>query len=384
MKKILIVSDSTRIGGIQRSLVNMLNFIDYSKYSVSLLLFDDQNVEEINKQVKILPSNNILRIIGSTSNELKKQSKFKYIIRKLLSSLCMIFGSNFVFSLLFRKYSIKDKYDIAISYTNNVNSRSLYYGYNKLILEKVKAKQKKCWIHIDYKSRQRDKMEINEFSKMDEIILVSKACKKNFEMVYPEFKNKTTVVYNVVDKNNIIKLSNDDTSENINDKCFNIISIGRLEKNKNIEAQLLIANKLKLQGLKFNWYVIGNGIDYLKIKNKVLELNIADSFKLLGEKRNVYPYIKKCSLLVSTSLSESFGLAIVEALMLKVPVVALKYPSLNEIVPNDCIYNSLDQMCDRIALLLKNKEQYDIYKKNCFYIIDNDLIKKQIDNVLGG
>lgn len=384
MKKILIVSDSTRVGGIQRSLINMLNFIDYSKYSISLLLFDDKNVEEINDKVKIISSNDILRIVGNTSNELKKQSKFKYIKRKILSVLCLIFGSDLVFSFIFRNFSIKDEYDIAISYSNNVNSHSLYYGYNKLILEKVKAKEKKCWIHIDYKSRQRDKTEIKEFSKMDEIILVSEACKENFEMVYPEFKQKTAVVYNVVDKNSIIKMSNNVIDESINNKCFNIVSIGRLERNKNIDAQLSIASKLKQQGLKFKWYVIGNGIDYVQIKNKILELNIDDCFMLLGEKRNVYPYIKKCSLLVSTSLSESFGLTIVEALMLEVPVVALNYPSLKEIVSNDYIYNNLDEICDKIALLIKNKSLYDIYKKNCVYIIDNTLIKKQINNVLGG
>lgn len=384
MKRILIVSDSIRVGGIQKSLINMLNIINYDNYSIDLLLFDDKNTKNINKNVNILPSSNFLRLIGSTSSEIKKVSKIKYFERKILSLLCLLFGSNFIFSIIYSRIKIDNEYDIAISYSNNVNNKSLYYGYNKFVLEKVKAKEKKCWIHIDYKNRTRNKNEIQEFNMMDEIILVSNACKNNFNKIYPEFKDKTKVVYNVVNIDETIEERKKEQPLIIKKNNFNIISIGRLESNKNIESQIIIANKLKQLNMAFKWYVIGNGTNYKKLNKKIHELKLNNDFILLGEIKNVYPFINKSSLLVSTSLSESFGLTIAEAMSLNVPVMVLRYPAISEIVPNNCIFDNIDEMFNKIVMLLNNKEEYSIYKKNCYYLIDNKMIERQINDVLGG
>ena len=383
MKKILFVSDSTRVGGIQKSLINMLNNIDYSKYDVSLFLFNDKNTEEINKNVRILPSIEILRIIGSTSSELKKTNIWKYFFRRFLSLCCYVLGSNIVFSIIYKSIKIDEEFDIAISYSNNVSNRSLYFGYNKLVIEKVKSRLKKCWVHIDYTNRKRNFNEVKEYKKMDNIILVSKSCKKSFDNIYPEFKNKTSVVYNIVEQKDIGRMSKLEKVD-FDYSTFNIISIGRIEANKNFEDQLIIAKKLKDNGIKFKWYVIGNGVDFLKIQREISELDIDDVFTLIGEKKNVYPYIKEASLLVSTSLSESFGLTIAEALMLKVPVIALKYPALEEIIKKDYICNNLKELYERIFLLITNKNKYNSYKKNSIYIIKESNVKKQIENVLGG
>ena len=104
MRKVLIVSDSTRVGGIQKSLINMLNLIDYKKYSIDLLLFNDNHTESINNNVKILPSNKLLRIIGSTSEELNNANLLDCSLRKILSFLCRVFGSNFIFSFCINLY----------------------------------------------------------------------------------------------------------------------------------------------------------------------------------------------------------------------------------------------------------------------------------------
>lgn len=381
MKNILIVSDSLRVGGIQKSLINMLNNLDYTKYNVDVLLFDDSESDLINKNIKVLKSNNILRIIGSTSSQLKKKSFFKFFLRKVLSLLCRIFGSNFIFSILFKSIKINQEYDIAISYSNNVNEKSLYFGYNKFVVERIKAKNKMCWIHIDYILKKRNKIEKKEFEKMDKIILVSKACKNNFDRVYPEYKNKTFVVYNIIEKEEILKLSNENNTQS-NDNIFTIISICRIEKNKNVDDQVDIAYKLYQNNLKFKWIVIGNGVDYLRIKEKVKKLNLDDYFSLIGEKKNVYPYIKNSNLLVSTSLSESFGLTIAEALNLDVPVLSLKYPSLVEISSQNVLCENCDEMYKQIKCMIENNEFYRKFSTECYYKITDETIHQQLNEVL--
>ena len=381
MKKIIIVSDSTRIGGIQKSLTSFLNSIDYSKYQISLFLFNDENTELINNNVNIIKSNSTLRLIGSTADELKKRSYLKYLTRKMISILAMIFGSNFIFSILFKTISIKEEFDIAISYSNNLNSKSIYFGYNKFVIEKIKAKKKMSWIHVDYLHRNRDQIELKEFQKMDKIILVSNACKNNFEQLYPELREKTAVIYNIINKSEIKQLSEIDDIK-MNENIFNIISIGRIENNKNFSMQARIANRIKKEGLSFNWYILGKGIDEEKLKNYIHELRIEDEFILLGEKENVYPYVKKSSLLVSTSLSESFGLTIAEALALDIPVLALEYPTLKEIVSEDAMCKNEDELFKKIQNMIKSKNYYDEFKKNIKYCITNEIIKKQMNSIL--
>ena len=56
MKKILIVISCLGLGGGERSLINLLNMFDYSKYSVDLLLLTDGGplAKQIPTNVKIL------------------------------------------------------------------------------------------------------------------------------------------------------------------------------------------------------------------------------------------------------------------------------------------------------------------------------------------
>ena len=77
MKKILIVISCLGLGGGERSLINLLNMFDYSKYSVDLLLLTDGGplAKQIPTNVKILKK--YLFTKPSTS-EKKCMMKLKY------------------------------------------------------------------------------------------------------------------------------------------------------------------------------------------------------------------------------------------------------------------------------------------------------------------
>ena len=145
-----------------------------------------------------------------------------------------------------------------------------------------------------------------------------------------------------------------------------------------------IAYKLYQNNLKFKWIVIGNGVDYLKIKEKIKNLNLDNNFLLIGEKKNVYPYIKNSNLLVSTSLSESFGFTIAEALNLGIPVLSLKYPSLVEIASQNILCENCDEMYKKIKYMIENNKFYEDFSTKCYYKITDEAIYQQLDEVFGG
>lgn len=383
-KKIIIVSDSFRIGGIQKSLLNLLNNIDYTKWDVTLFVFNDGKIKNINinKNINIISSNIWLRLAGMTSGEVKEKNILYYAIRKFLALACKIFGSQFVFNQLFKTININEKYDIAISYSNNVDNKSLYYGYNKFVLEKINAIKKISWVHIDYICRERKEWELNEFKQFDKIVLVSNECKKNFDLLYPSLKDKTTVVYNFVNESEILKLSQKDIKD-INLSKNIILGIGRLEKNKNFELQLEIAKKLNERKIDFKWYIIGDGDNKNYLQNLIKNYNLEDKIYLLGSRDNVFPYLKNAKVFVSTSLTESFGLVIAEALILNTPVVALNYPALHELIndENGIICDSKDEMINEVTHLLTNEKYYKMIKEKSKYKIKNKTIIKQLDTL---
>ena len=57
MRKILFVMPALYGGGAEKSLVNLLNLMDYEKYDVDLLLFKREGLflSQVPKEVRILP-----------------------------------------------------------------------------------------------------------------------------------------------------------------------------------------------------------------------------------------------------------------------------------------------------------------------------------------
>ena len=80
-------------------------------------------------------------------------------------------------------------------------------------------------------------------------------------------------------------------------------------------------------------------LNYLNEKKEQLikqaaALGIENNILFLGFQQDPYSYISQSDIMVFPSLLESFGLVIIEAFALKVPVVAFDAPAANEIISN--------------------------------------------------
>ena len=150
-----------------------------------------------------------------------------------------------------------------------------------------------------------------------------------YEQKYPELKKRITIIPNPV---NIYK---DETSKETtlephikkllnNPKIIKIISVGRLSKEKGqwhfIRGLWYLKNKKKLN---VHGIIIGANAGLKNNLEKLItSLNMQNYIHLLGHKNNPYPYMRKSTLLWFTSIQETFGLVLIEAMMLKLPVVA--------------------------------------------------------------
>ena len=142
-----------------------------------------------------------------------------------------------------------------------------------------------------------------------------------------------------------------------NKKKFNILSIGRLTEEKGFD--LLIKTFKNIDKNKYKLFIIGDG----KMKNNLLALiksfNLQNNIKLLGFKKNIYPYLKKSDLLINPSYFEGFPNVVIEALSCAVPVICSKsYGGIYEILKNQS-YGDLFENGDEKELENKIKNFFN-------------------------
>lgn len=379
MKKILIAIRDLNVGGAQKSLVNLLNQlepeIESKKLSVDLLVLKPDGLlqKNISKNVNIIQANKSFLPFGVSDSEAKSLGKRFYIRRSIMALITKFFGNKWFLHRALKKQQTLGDYDLAISYSVSITDKLLYAGWTEIVLEKVNAKEKYVYILNDFvNSAINNKYVLGLLQKFDKIMFVSNSCKKGFELAYPQFNDKTDVLYTFVDSQEVLEKSKEDAKLN-GDFEFNIITVARLSIEKAHVRTLNVLSKLKTEGFKFAWHVVGDGPYRKEIEAKIQELNLADNVFLYGNQVNPHKYTKNADLGLLTSTNESFGLVLIDAMLLGVPVLSTKTISAEEVVgefgfvcenDQESLYNALKSILENKNLLQEKVHKLKDYSYN--------------------
>ncbi len=378
MRKVLISSFDMEVGGVERSLISMLNNFDYDNNEVDLMLYSHTGdfMPLLTDKVNLLNEDKKYATFRKSIGQTIKEGNVSLGITRVLSKgIAKIKGKRNNLSeygiyqmQLMWKYSLPflpkmDKeYDVAISY--------LWPHY--FIAEKVKAKRKIAWIHTDYSTIETDiDIDLKMWNKFDYIMAVSEECKNAFLKKYPSLENKVRVMENITSPEFIRKMAEEDIEENIKeDKCFKLISVARLSHAKGIDnavKALKLLHDRELTDIK--WYVVGYGGDEDMIKNLIKENRLEDSFILLGKKINPYPYMKAGDIYVQPSRYEGKAVTVGEAQILGKPVIITNYTTaksqVKENIDGYICELSIKGIADGIENLYKNKQLKQKLATNC-------------------
>ena len=378
MKEILISSFDMEVGGVERSLISLLENFNYKKFNVDLMLY-----RHCGDFMKLLPNrHNLLSEVDEYASfrksigQLFKEGKVKLgyarlrakIKAKNLSEKLNLSEPGNVQMQLMWKYSMKylpkleKKYDVAISY--------LWPHY--FVAEKVSAKKKIAWIHTDFSTIETDiKEDLRIWNKFDNIVAVSEECKNSFLNKYPSLNNKVSVIENITSPEFINKMSQENLEKEIaDDNSFKLISVARLSHAKGIDNAVRALKILKDRGLNnIKWYVVGYGGDEEMIRYLIKENNLEDSFILLGKKINPYPYMKVCDVYVQPSRYEGKAVTVVEAQILSKPVLITNYPTAKSQVKEG--YDgvicdlSVEGIANAVESLINSKQTLKELSQNC-------------------
>lgn len=380
-------------GGIQRALINKLQVLASKKeMEIDIFLFSEEGKlsDGIPENINIIKSNYLLKLTATPFSEvLKKGTSLDKLLRIFLIIIVRVIGSKNLFNLLFLLQKRLCDYDVAISYFNDVPGGYFNKGCNQYVIEKVSAIKKIGWLHTDPIKAEFDREEsLKTYQDFDSIVTVSKSGKGKLDTFIPEYKKKTSYVYNFFPIDSIREKANDYEvayQENI----INLVTVARIDnQSKRIDRIIEVVRMLRENNyIKFKWWIIGDGPDLASNVLLSERFGLKGFIEFIGEKSNPFPYIKQADVFVLSSDYEGYPMVVGEALALRTPVITTAYSSAEEqlingvngiIVSTDTksLFEGIKSIFDDKEILI-NMNNY--IKKND---VNNDLAIKQLNDLL--
>lgn len=375
-KKIIFVAENMGSGGAEKSLLSLLQTINYDIVDVDLFLFYKKGLflNSVPAEVTVLSFDDngaaFLLPLKESITHYMRSGNMKLLIKRMQYVLKanLFRGSSRRCDQSLWKYmkdalmTVLPEYDAAIGYLEGKP--------NFFVADCVKAKVKIGYVHSDYRKLEMDKkFDEKIFEKLDYIVGVSDKCADILKEEFPNLKEKIRAVENITSPTVLHRMAEESVAEygNVNSKI--LLTVGRIAPPKGYDIAVDAAEILMKNGVDFKWFAIGRGELQAEIEQKIKEKNLEDKFILLGERANPYPYIAGCDIYVQPSYFEGKSIAIDEAKCFAKPIVATKFTTV------------LDQLADGETAVLAEIDAESVAEKIMQLIADKELCESLSENL---
>lgn len=293
MKKVIFFAKHMEIGGLEKSLLNLLNSLDADTYQIDLVLEEKHGplLEQLAPHIHV--------------SEYRLSDCKLVPLRKLI---------NFTKRQLWaRKH--RNQYDFSCSYCTYsiIGSRLAQYASHNSCL----------YVHNDYTTIYPDPEEFKQFfselrtEQFRNVLFVSNESKQSFAELLPEYTHKCDVINNIVEWKHINKLANEacTVKKDAGDTLF--IFVGRLSEPHKRVSRLLEAFKSAREVRKdLRLLIVGDGPDRSLYEQLIEDYHLADYVEMVGSQTNPYKFMKHADCLVLSSDYEGFPVVYFEAMIL--------------------------------------------------------------------
>lgn len=321
-KKILIRIGSLRHGGAEKVLVTFLKNLSSEKYEIDLLLnlYCGKYLRDVPSWINIYYLNKGEIITTNRPKDIPIKA-FRVISEAIIKK----------FPKLLYNYILPDKkYDIEFAAIHGIA--------DEILSSPNKASKKIVWIHNDLsKIPEYTEERLKSFFKFDKILVISEKIHQLFLGLSSseEDKNKIIRIFNPIDTNEIIELSNEkvEHSIDIDPSLRTFISVGTKLKQKGYDRLVKIHKNLLNKGFKHQILIVGENSE--KLKQEIKELKVEKTFILLGYQSNPYPFFKLADYYVLSSRYEGYPTVLFEALLLNKFVLTTEVSGVSDMISNN-------------------------------------------------
>jgi glycosyltransferase involved in cell wall biosynthesis len=159
----------------------------------------------------------------------------------------------------------------------------------------------------------------------DDVVGVSRGVVRDLVAMAPALRDKCRPIYNGIPLDEVRAQARADGPTLPHDGRLHVVSVGRLVRNKGWRTLIDAAQLLNDPGIVFT--IIGEGPERAEFEALIAQRRPGSPVRLVGHIDNPFPMLAGADIFLSVSERESFGIVLVEALCLGVPIVATDCPS---------------------------------------------------------
>lgn len=354
-KKLLFINGHLNVGGVEKSLTDILRHLDYDHYEVELLLLEETGdyMGEIPKDVKI-SLKSLKNTYGSFADCICKcirEHDWFSLKMRLIFSVMKLFGQKNI-RMANKLLTGGKHYDIVVGFRPGICTQIAAYAVNA-------DKRIAWWHHGEFNVSEKQYNE--QLKKCDVLVSVSESCARMLAEYMPETADKITVISNMIDEELLQQKSGTDSPYSNN--VIHLVTVGRLSPEKHMENIIYAAKELKKAGDQFQWHIIGDGVQRTELEMLKEREKVTDCVSFEGSKRNPYPYMKYADLYVHPSYVESQGITILEAMALHLPCVVTTSRGPSEFIKdgvNGLLTDQTSQdLVEGVKCMLEDRKLYE-------------------------
>jgi len=347
--KITIIVLHLGFGGVENAISSIANMLceHYEVEIISTYKILEKPAFDLDKKIKV---KYLIENLNPNKEQLKEAIRKKQIIESFRQAFISV-------KILFlKKYKLikeikKIDTDIIIT-TRDIHNKWVGKYAKKNIIK----------IAQEHNHHNNNKKYINKVLKslknIDYLIPVSQELTDFYKQV---LKNKKTQVVYIPHALDIYP------NESASLEFPNIISVGRLSKEKGFDDLIRVYKELYKKNKDLKLKIVGDGPEKELLNSIIIKENLSDNIELCGfrNKDEISRLMLQSSLYLMTSHTESFGLVLLEAESYGIPIIAFdSAQGANEIIENG-----------KNGFLIKDRNMHEMAQKSLTLLNDFNLRK---------
>lgn len=373
---ILFRHRSMEMGGVEKVILSLLENLDKDKFDITYMvnLYQGDLREKVPSHIHYVKMNPGKEDFSENPLINKIQLAARGLKIKFLET----------FPSLIDRLFLEKKYDVEIA--------SSYTDFAPVLASSNKDSKKIGWFHSDITFPKLQPVVpaiLKQIPEFDYFIFGSQQTKDILETTYPELKlpdNK--VILNAIPVEEIKEKAEAFVPDfGTSDPVF--VSVGRLHSRKGYQKLIEVHSQLIKDGFPHKIIIIGDGEEKENLENLTKELNVENSFILMGSLLNPYPYVKNADFFIMPSESEGWPLIIADTLILQKPILSTAVGGIPEMITHQEngflinydsgeIYDAMKEFMANENLIAHIQENL----KNAEKQFDNQKIFDAVENII--
>lgn len=305
------------MGGVEKKFIDVLKIFSDSAETIDVVIeeYPDDHINLLSDIPQRFTPVFVLNKEFMQKKECVRYKRHTHILYRLLYNY-ILQKQKIVARRILKQIMHENEYDVIIDFSND-------FAYETCAAPKI------SWIHSssehNLKPSHKKKFE-KRIRDSFRTICLGNEMMEQVTRIFPNISGNLVRIYNPFDCSTITSLAHDVSSLSDEEKQLlardYILSVGRLDERQKDFSTLIKAFANIAPHRKEDLYVIGCGVDRHMLEKLVDEERLSERVKFLGVHKNPYVWMKHAKLYVHSSKFEGFPTVLIEALILKKPIIA--------------------------------------------------------------